>query len=469
MATRERLTEARSIFTLTLGLLIFLLMIFFIQSAVSDAQLAASDKSKKQRSNSPDTNCWVEVPSPNVETSSSLLGVAAVGSNDVWAVGWCCHATRDRTLIEHWDGTSWSVVPSPNPGDFDNFLYGVAAVSANDVWAVGYYAHVLYAPDRTLIEHWDGASWSVVPSPSSGFVNNDLFGITALSASDLWTVGDYSPPGGPGWQTLVEHWDGSTWSIVRSPYLDSESELRGIAAISVDDLWAVGDYRAGGTGRTLAEHYESCYAPPTPGATPTSCPIQFSDVPPGSTYYDYVRCLACRGIVSGYPDDTFRPNNLVTRGQACKIDILAAGLIFPIPSDRQTFEDVPPGSTFWLYVERAYAYGVVAGYPCGASPDEPCIPPLNRPYFRPNGLATRGQAAKIIELTSGFEDPPNGQAFQDVSWCPTTCPFYSYVQVLAQHSIVSGYPCGNPEPCWPPENKPYFRPGNLTTRGQFAK
>src|SRR5206468_3599144 len=94
----------------------------------------------------------------------------------------------------------------------------------------------------------------------------------------------------------------------------------------------------------------------TPSPAPTSCPIQFSDVPPGSTFYDYVRCLACRGIVSGYPDGTFRPNNLVTRGQACKIDTLAAQIIIPIPSNQQTFEDVPPGSIFWLYIERAYEH-----------------------------------------------------------------------------------------------------------------
>ena len=73
-------------------------------------------------------------------------------------------------------------------------------------------------------------------------------------------------------------------------------------------------------------------ASPTPVA-PTPCPIQFSDVPEGSTFYVYVRCLACRGIVSGYGDGTFRPNNNVTRGQLSKIVSNAAGFGIPRRSD----------------------------------------------------------------------------------------------------------------------------------------
>ena len=137
-------------------------------------------------------------------------------------------------------------------------------------------------------------------------------------------------------------------------------------------LWGDQD---GSTGQaTLLEHYSTACQPPTP--TPTSCPIQFTDVPQGSTYYDYVRCLACRGIISGYADGTFRPNNLVTRGQVCKIATLAAQVVLPIPSYQQTFEDVPSDSTFWLYVERAYEHGIVTGYPCGGNANEPCVPPL---------------------------------------------------------------------------------------------
>jgi hypothetical protein len=138
-------------------------------------------------------------------------------------------------------------------------------------------------------------------------------------------------------------------------------------------------------------------------ATPTICALTFNDVPPGSTFYDYIRCLACRGIVGGYPCGSpgepcpgayYRPNNNVTRGQVSKIVSESAAFSDPVPSTQQTFEDVPPSGTFWLWVERLSVRGIIQGYPCG-SPFEPCVGPANRPYFRPNNNATRGQMAKI--------------------------------------------------------------------------
>jgi hypothetical protein len=203
----------------------------------------------------------------------------------------------------------------------------------------------------------------------------------------------------------------------------------------------------------------------TPTPTPTSCPVQFSDVPPGSTFYDYVRCLACKGVVSGYSDGTFRPNNLITRGQACKIVTLAVHFIEPIPPGQQDFEDVPSSQLFWVYIERLAMRGYVGGYACGG-PGEPCIAPRNRPYFRPNNPVNRGQAVIIIERTAGFLDPPSGQTFEDV---PPNTTFYTSVQRLASRGIIFGYQCGNPEPCVPPENRPYLRPSNSTTRGQYVK
>jgi len=134
----------------------------------------------------------------------------------------------------------------------------------------------------------------------------------------------------------------------------------------------------------------------TPGPTSTVCPIQFTDVPQGSTFYDFIRCLACRSIINGYPDGTFRPNNNVTRGQLSKIVSNSAG--FSDPQTVQMFEDVPPGSTFFDFIGRLASRGYINGYPCGG-PGEPCIPPENRPYFRPNNNATRGQTSKIVANT----------------------------------------------------------------------
>jgi hypothetical protein len=94
------------------------------------------------------------------------------------------------------------------------------------------------------------------------------------------------------------------------------------------------------------------------------------------------------------------------------------------------------------------------------------VPPGNRPYFRPNSTATRGQLAKIVSNAAGFNEPVIGQTFQDVVVGST---FYDFVERLVSRGVMSGYPCGNPEPCVPPNNLPYFRPNNNVTRGQTSK
>jgi hypothetical protein len=212
---------------------------------------------------------------------------------------------------------------------------------------------------------------------------------------------------------------------------------------------------------------------PTTGATSTAqatatvCTITFSDVPPDNTFYPFVRCLACRGIVNGYPDGTFLPNNPVTRGQLAKIVSQSAGFMEPVSG--QTFEDVVPGSTFYDYIERLASRSVMGGYQCGIDPGEPCGPG-NRPYFRPNAGATRGQLTKIVSNAAGFNDtiPDTQYQFTDVEPGST---FWLYVErlLLNRPGVMSGYPCGSPsEPC-DSENRPYFRPNNPLTRGQTSK
>jgi hypothetical protein len=187
-------------------------------------------------------------------------------------------------------------------------------------------------------------------------------------------------------------------------------------------------------------------------------------VPNGSTFYAYIRCLACRGIVNGYADGTFRPNNNVTRGQLSKIVSNSAG--FSDPQTTQLFQDVAPGSTFFVYIGRLASRGYISGYPCGGT-GEPCDPPANLPYFRTNNNATRGQITKIVSNAAGFVDPPAGQIFEDV---PPGSTFYTYTQRLASRGVMSGYPCSGPgEPCIPPDDRPYFRTFNNATRGQTSK
>ncbi|MEO8287376.1 MAG: S-layer homology domain-containing protein [Chloroflexota bacterium] len=195
---------------------------------------------------------------------------------------------------------------------------------------------------------------------------------------------------------------------------------------------------------------------------PDVCVFPFTDVPDGSTFRPFIECLFCRNIIGGYPDNTFRPNNNVTRGQLSKIVSESAG--FNGPAGLQIFEDVPPGSTYYDYINRLVQFGYINGYDCGG-PGEPCSPAGYR-YFRPNAPATRGQIAKIVTQAAGWNEPPGDQIFEDV---PPAHTFYPYIQRLSLHNAVTGYPCGGPgEPCGN-GNMPYYRADNLTTRGQLSK
>src|SRR5260221_12429446 len=89
---------------------------------------------------------------------------------------------------------AWSVVPSPSPGVEGNVLPAVASVSANDVWAVGE-ATDATGRQLTLTEHWNGTAWSVVASPNVGSANNTLLAVAAVSTTEVWAVGRAEPPG----------------------------------------------------------------------------------------------------------------------------------------------------------------------------------------------------------------------------------------------------------------------------------
>ncbi len=190
---------------------------------------------------------WNVVPSPN-NGGSSLSGVATISANDIWAVGTSYPNNKlyTKTLIEHWDGTSWSIVPSPNLPSGNNGLSGVTAVSATDIWAVGS-TQTKYGRDLALIEHWDGTTWSIVNGPSfpgSIFLNS----VAAASATDIWAVGDVYEDHQGG--ALIAHWNGTRWKIVSNLVFD---HLSGVTVVSSNDVWAVGQ---NGASSELIEHWD---------------------------------------------------------------------------------------------------------------------------------------------------------------------------------------------------------------------
>ena len=195
---------------------------------------------------------WSIVPSPSLprigayQADNGLGGVVAIASNDVWAVGSASTIISGEALILHWDGTSWKIVPNPgaDPRFYDANLAAVTAVSANDVWAVG---QKTTTEEHNMIQHWNGTKWSIIPSPAFNTNVDFMLGVSAISATDIWAVGSFTIPNAEGspYQNATMHWDGTRWSIVATPQPSANLDiLTSVEAISANDVWAVGLFQA---------------------------------------------------------------------------------------------------------------------------------------------------------------------------------------------------------------------------------
>lgn len=211
-----------------------------------------------------DGRIWSKVKSPSPNPAGNfLLGVASVSASDVWAAGYD-HISQGDTLILHWDGTRWTKITSPSPSDDTrNLLFGVSATSATNAWAVGGYTY----SNRSLILHWNGRHWSQVGSPNPSSFDNFLNGVSAARSNDGWAVGYYRKNATHVYRTFVLHWNGSHWSRVKSPSPSSvkfatnagyANELNGVSAQSKTNAWAIGDYVNDATGatETLILHWD---------------------------------------------------------------------------------------------------------------------------------------------------------------------------------------------------------------------
>jgi len=198
------------------------------------------------RSSVSPAGCSWSVAAANVHAASGTLeSVDALSADDAWAVGSLQTPRRALPLAEHWDGRRWTPVSTPTAGRYVRVLHGVLAVAPDDVWAVGSQIVVKTGTVQTLIEHWDGTLWSVVPGPRPRSDHEELLAVAGRSASSLWAVG-YSEPGlSP--LPLVLHWDGAKWLVAPAP---TGGTLQGVAARSASGIWAVGT-SAPGVSRAL--------------------------------------------------------------------------------------------------------------------------------------------------------------------------------------------------------------------------
>src|SRR5882724_8791793 len=149
--------------------------------------------------------------SPTVPVAISLNSVTAISANDVWAVGNGTDSEdADNTdpAFEHWDGNQWTLVPGERTLEDQEILAGSDAVGPDDVWAVGSVGQRFMDDRQIEIQHWDGNSWSFV-SADQVSINNVLDGVAAVSSNDVWAVGSKEVGGGSRDHSLIEHWDGS--------------------------------------------------------------------------------------------------------------------------------------------------------------------------------------------------------------------------------------------------------------------
>jgi hypothetical protein len=212
----------------------------------------------------------VHSPTPNGSLFIDLTGVSCVSAAACTAVGY--YETNSgppyRAFIESWNGTSWSVVPSAHPASSSTVLYGVSCVSAAACTAVGYYYPLSSGTIKTFVESWNGAKWSVVPSPSPAS-GNFLNGVSCVSATACTAVGsDYETP--TAQRTLVESWNGTSWSVVPSPNRPSSNVLDGVSCVSATACMAVGDHGDRRSTRALIESWNgvtwSLVTSPNPGS-----------------------------------------------------------------------------------------------------------------------------------------------------------------------------------------------------------
>jgi hypothetical protein len=193
-----------------------------------------------------DGSRWAIVPTPTLTggSKSTLNGVVALSANNAWAVG---RGRNGAALAERWNGSSWSVVAVPTPaGAASSQLSGISALSPSDIWAVGSVTTVVgtTVQTRTLVEHWNGTAWSIITSRNAT-TSNLLTGVAAISGTNVWAVGYTITTDGTNQpdKTLIEHWNGTSWSLVTSPSPASNDTLAGVAARSATDVWAVGSAR----------------------------------------------------------------------------------------------------------------------------------------------------------------------------------------------------------------------------------
>lgn len=242
---------------------------------------------------------WSAVASDNTNNinngstlqQNELDAIACTSSTNCWAVGFFFNNSTDfEPLWDHWNGTSWTA-STLAVGVTNYWLTGVSCVDANNCWTVGYKNGGTSATNQVFIEQWNGTSWSNNSATDAGRLN----GVSCVDTSHCWAVGinNASPSA-----TLVEKWNGTAWSLVSGTPNQgtSTNQLSGVSCPSTTSCWAVGTYldTTGGRNQNLFEGFDgsSWTIPSGTAATNNNSPTENTNALTGVTCTATSNCWA---------------------------------------------------------------------------------------------------------------------------------------------------------------------------------
>lgn len=233
---------------------------------------------------------WEALENPNLGPvyDANLRAVEVISPTDVWAVGELSELTGNLdqfSLAFHWDGTSWSQVPTPSPAPAPELTWisldAVEGTGTDDVWAGGskndYDGDGIYIGTHIFLMHWDGGSWTEqdVPIPGGGGTiyqqgaGDRIHDIAVIGPDDAWFVGawfEITDLGAAYRMPLAMHWDGSGFEVFETPDLSGgEDVMNAVAAVAPDDIWAVGE---GESDASQIYHFDGTSWSQVPGPTP---------------------------------------------------------------------------------------------------------------------------------------------------------------------------------------------------------
>ncbi len=219
-----------------------------------------------------DGSAWTVMATPSINTPAGpktvhYEDVSASSPTDVWACGAYVLDGINVLAISRWDGSGWAHLPVPQPPSLA-YLSDIEAIAPNNVYACGYKTDAT----KFLLLHWNGTAWSEVALPPvTNTINQQLWSVTSTGPDNIY-VGGAILPNGNDWEAVLYRYNGRSWSKVAGvPQPETSPIIYDLYAVNANDIWAVGDMFAPGSGHvTMTLHFDGTaweHVPsPNPGA-----------------------------------------------------------------------------------------------------------------------------------------------------------------------------------------------------------